>query len=104
MAMLESTRNSSYPTKKTLRLCKSSPTLVEQWHKRCTHLNFQRLCHRQGLITKAPQLPLMKYTCASCMMEKPHKERIPKQQTSHSTRPLEILYLDLLRLLLVALK
>ncbi|CAM6117358.1 unnamed protein product [Calypogeia fissa] len=69
----------------------------ELWHKRLSHVNFQRFHSMMSkqLVTGIPALPHEKHLCDSCILAKQHRECIPKKSATRSTRPLQLIHTDL---------
>jgi hypothetical protein len=74
-----------------------SSSEVTLWHQRTGHLNFQSLYHLShwNMVTKMPILPLVQKTCDACIMEKQHRQVIPKIRSIPTTRSLELIHTDL---------
>jgi histone deacetylase 1/2 len=91
--------NTSTVTGTTFEANSKSNSLQEAdlWHQRCGHLNFQSMYHmtNKDLVVGIPKLPLLRRICRSCALGKMHKERIPQQRTSTTTRPLELIHSDI---------
>jgi hypothetical protein len=67
------------------------------WHKRICHVNFQSLYHMttHNLIAGTPRIPLIKHTCSSCMLGKMPRDRIPKLQSTLTTKLLQLIHSDI---------
>lgn len=79
-------------------LVQSQLSLVERWHQRLGHSNYQRIRHMlsRDLISGVPQLPTASHIqCEACIKGKHNRHRIPKQATNRATRPLELVHSDL---------
>lgn len=65
------------------------------WH-RCL-VNFQQMHHMTSrkLIDGVPSLPSRKHhVCETCVLSKHHRSRIPRLSLTSTTRPLELIHLD----------
>lgn len=67
------------------------------WHRCMGHVNFQHMRHMttHGLVDGVPTLaPSTLVPCETCVMTKHHRSRIPRFSLTTTTRPLELLHID----------
>lgn len=59
----------------------SDSKLIELWHQRFGHLNYNNLSYlsRHNKVTGMPSLNPIKTVCAQCLAERQHCERFPKK-------------------------
>uniref|UniRef100_A0A7I4A1E0 GAG-pre-integrase domain-containing protein n=1 Tax=Physcomitrium patens TaxID=3218 RepID=A0A7I4A1E0_PHYPA len=75
----------------------SCPKLINLWHHRFGHLNFNILSYlsRHNKVLGVPTLNSLKIVCEQCLAGKQHRERFPKKSDTRTSRILQLLYVDL---------
>jgi hypothetical protein len=74
-----------------------SDDLSKLWHERFGHLNYhslQQLCNQQ-MVTGLPLVSCRDGVCASCVLDKHHRDSFDKRASWHASGPLQLVHSDL---------
>jgi len=70
---------------------------TQLWHKRFGHLNFRGLntLAQKQMVIRLPSLKTSTAVCTTCLIDKQHRETIPKSSTWRASAKLQLVYADI---------
>jgi hypothetical protein len=74
----------------------SHDNTVTLWHKRLGHFHHQgmRRMMQTGAVKGLPNVRIGNFSCSSCIQGKQSRSKVPKNRTSVTSRPLELVHMD----------